>query len=799
MNSLDPQHLADLHKSGLTDATIEQAGFVSLRPCDIERETGIRTLPLLSAYRIPFDARYSRFKLFYNEDAPDGAKRPKYIQKAGQANRLYIPPMLSETDLKSPQNQELDLLGGQPTIYFTEGEKKALKATQEGLPCIGITGLWNWKRKGTDDLIPDFGKINLAGRKIGIVPDSDWLDLDKDGKQKNLKSAVYRFATALMLRGAVVKIAHLPADGTGKVGLDDYLLRHSVDDFMELKHEKVTPRPCFRNEAGSLNFYGVKDDAFVAPVKIAAAIEVMAFTRDNRNEAWGKMLHFRDKDNVDHFWPMPMELLSGDGSELRSKLYEKGLPFIAIGRNLRQLLLNYLQTAQPDKGRRARCVDRTGWHDEKLFVLPVDSIGANGDEPIVYQGKTDPVISQQGTVQNWIDNVGIYCTGNSRLLFSVSMAFVAPLLYTVSAENFGANLFGSSSTGKTTGLKVACSIWGGRDYMLRWRATGNGLEGIATAHNDLFMGLDELAQVSPHEAGEIAYMLANGAGKTRANRAGEARASKKWRICFLSTGEITLSEHVSSSGKKVKAGQEVRLADIPADTGKYGLFEELHGFDNGAKLSQHLNAAVGDYYGAVGIAYLKQVVVDAQELPDAIRKERTAFVAAVCPKGADGQVSRVAGFFGLVAAAGEYATINQLTGWKEGAARNAASTCFKAWLDNRGGAGAKEVDRILEDVRLFIENHGDSRFAYKDRNDDRTIINRAGYRDDEYYYILPETFKREILKGHNVTLAKKVLIERGILLPGNSNDRYTQKIRVDNQTMNVFVINANNLHGTTEL
>jgi putative DNA primase/helicase len=255
---------------------------------------------------------------------------------------------------------------------------------------------------------------------------------------------------------------------------------------------------------------------------------------------------------------------------------------------------------------------------------------------------------------------------------------------------------------------------------------------------------------------------------------------------------------VASSGKKIKAGQEVRLADIPADTGKHGLFEELHGFDNGAKLSQHLNTAVGDYFGAVGIAYLKQVVEDAQELPDAIRKERAAFVSALSPKGADGQVSRVAGFFGLVAAAGEYATINQFTGWQEGDARNAAAACFKAWLDNRGGAGAKEVDRIIEDVRLFIENHGDSRFALKDSDDNRTIINRAGYRDAEYYYILPETFRREVLKGHNVALAKKILGERSILMPGDKDKRDTRKTRLPCGNIGVYVINTENLNGVGE-
>jgi len=667
--SLDPLHLQDLKKSGLTDITILSAGIKSVRPCDIPRAIGYDSPEILSAYRIPFTIEFERFKLFYHDTPAQGRKRPKYIQKKDSPNSLYIPPLLQVSELQSLS-----------VLYFTEGEKKALKATQEGLRCIGITGLWNWKRKGSDELLPDFDKINLIGREVVIVPDSDWLSLNKEGKPKNLKNAVYRFATALMLRGAVVQIAYLPAVGSDKVGLDDYLLGHSIADFAQLKHEKVFPRPCYRNESGSLNYYDVSKDGFAPPVKIASAIEVMAHTRNNRNESWGKMIRFKDSDHVDHYFAMPMELLSGDGRDLRSKLLGTGLPFIATGAKNRQLLLDYLQTTQPDKGRRARCVDRTGWHDEKLFVLPVGRIGNEGDEPVVYQGKTEPIIMQKGTVQNWIDNVGRYCVGNSRLTFAVSIGFAAPLLYIVAAENFGVNLFGSSSTGKTTALKVACSLWGGRDYMLRWRATGNGLEGVATAHNDLFMALDELAQVSPNEAGEIAYMLANGAGKTRANQEGEAKASKKWRTCFLSTGEITLSEHVASGGKKIKAGQEVRLADIPVDTGKYGLFEELHGFEGGAKLSQHLHAAVGEQYGAIGIEYLNKIVEDSADLPDAIRKEREAFISAACPMNADGQVSRVAGFFGLIAAAGEYATGNGLTGWSEGDASRAAAACFRAWL-----------------------------------------------------------------------------------------------------------------------
>lgn len=205
--SLSPLHLADLQNSGLTYTTITEHRIESVRPHDIRRFIGFDISGLISAYRLPFPMfkdGYQRLKLFYQEDMdryPDGRQKPKYIQKKGARSRLYIPvpvfPLLHDWTA---------------TLCITEGEKKSLMATQAGIPCIAITGLWNWKLPGggLDQLIPDFDRIAWRGRKVRIVPDNDWLDLDRNGKPKNLKQAVFRLCRCLELRGAHTEIVLLP-------------------------------------------------------------------------------------------------------------------------------------------------------------------------------------------------------------------------------------------------------------------------------------------------------------------------------------------------------------------------------------------------------------------------------------------------------------------------------------------------------------------------------------------------------------------------------------------------------------
>ena len=77
--------------------------------------------------------------------------------------------------------------------------------------------------------------------------------------------------------------------------------------------------------------------------------------------------------------------------------------------------------------------------------------------------------------------------------------------------------------------------------MRTWRTTSNALEGTAAMHNDSILLLDELSQVSADQLAESAYMLSNGQGKGRATKEGLIRKSLKWRLLFLSSGEVSLT------------------------------------------------------------------------------------------------------------------------------------------------------------------------------------------------------------------------------------------------------------------
>lgn len=239
----------DLRSSGLTDEIIQEAKIHSCNAkfANTYLQRNDLTGDLLAFPYVPIKADskqdlYVRFKsdkdLHYNDGSTG-----RYIQKAGSESRLY--------SLAQVWARINDPNGG--PLFITEGEKKALRAilalfSQEADPNrqllpLAVGGVWNWRytrsvfnnrSKQNEDrtfLISDLQNLNLTGRTVYICFDSNVAVNDQ------VAWAESSLASTLIKDKRVERVCaiRLPHDGTKHgVGLDDYLLDHSVDELREL-------------------------------------------------------------------------------------------------------------------------------------------------------------------------------------------------------------------------------------------------------------------------------------------------------------------------------------------------------------------------------------------------------------------------------------------------------------------------------------------------------------------------------------------------------------------------------------
>lgn len=529
-------------------------------------------------------------------------------------------------------------------------------------------------------------------------------------------------------------------------------------------------------------------DAIPSRLRICSRLEIIAVTRNQHGEDFGRLLRWHDCDGRLHTWAMPMSLLAGEGSIYLGELLSKGLE-IEPGRAARQKLTVYIQSSHPEA--RVLCTPNVGWHDD-CFVLPLHTIGQIAKEQVILQSAhINGHFSTKGTLEEW-QQIAKFSIGNSRLIFALSMSFASILLTPLGLESGGVHFQGTSSLGKTTILRVAASSWGGKNYLLTWRATTNGLEGIAMNHNDTLLCLDELGQSDPDKIGEATYMLANGSKKVRSDALGFSKPTAQWRILYISSGETNLAGHLMQAGKKTRAGQEVRILDIPADTGKYGAFENLHNHPTGDSFVKALNALTSKFYGSAATRFIELLIANKDEYLLMARDKMQQFEKECLPLNASGQVARVLNRFAVIAAGGEIATAMGITKWEKGEASMGIKSCFESWLQARGGVGLIEKDQIKTHIRRFFELNGESRFAdlanFKSHSQPsdqiqmphQKVINRAGFRECEtektIYYVLPEVFNAELCFGFDKKLVETVCIDEGWLIRGKTRTQLKKRL-----------------------
>jgi len=771
---------------------------------------------IISPYFLPEQTSPREYRL--RRDNPDLERRNgeikekgKYLSPPRRGNMLYLPPNCRNEWLEDTSIP----------IVIAEGEKKTLalyRASWHGLSdsserprfiAVGLSGVWNFRgiigktndygeRKQIKGVISDFELVQWQDREITILFDANTATND------SVRAARSSLARELRIFGAKVFLADLPAIESCN-GIDDILGKiereqneNAACEFLFDLLEKYKNQPAVKPQKTSL--FEVRNDGVYSvdlegnELRICSQLEVKAVTRDINSESWGRLLEYFDPDGKKHVWAMPMNLLSGDGSEYRARLLATGLE-INPNRKAKELLANYIQTTETKE--KYLCVSRIGWFNG-TFVFPNETISKKQEnEKVIFQSEHfgDSRLETKGTLQEWREKIAQYCAGNSRLVFAVSAAFAGCLLPLLDEQGGGFHFRGASSLGKTTALLVAGSVWGGggKDGFLQtWRSTANGLEAVAEMHNNGLLCLDEIGECEGQTIGKTAYMLANGQGKTRMARSVTLRKSLEWNLIFLSSGEIGLTDLITQAGEKVRGGHEVRMIDLETDAGAgFGLLENLYGFNSANMFADYLRTTAKEYYGAAIRQYLRSIINRTNELKTAWQKFRIDFSNEYLPEYAVSEVQRVCTKFALIAFAGE--TARSITGWEENEAIEASAKMFQTWLSNRNGNCQTDAENAIRQIRHFLESHGASRFQSLNTSEEK-VNNRAGFKrvncgDEIEFLVMPETFRKEMCKGFDIKFVANELAKRGYLLKGNDG-KNTQNIRAENIQQRFYVLSS---------
>lgn len=232
--------------------------------------------------------------------------------------------------------------------------------------------------------------------------------------------------------------------------------------------------------------------------------------------------------------------------------------------SLRAILADWLQRS----GSRElwRVAHATGWQCG-AYIMPDGEIIGTPERPVLFSGRSSAAAGYTvaGTSESWRNSVARLAYGNYAMMTGIAAALAAPLIGVAERDGFGIHFYEQSSAGKTTAQNVAGSLYGNPDALrLTWYGTALGLINEAAAHNDGLMPLDEVGQgADPISVSQSAYALFNGVGKLQGAKEGGNRDLKRWRTVAISTGEMDLETFIATAGRKTKAGQLVRLLNIP--------------------------------------------------------------------------------------------------------------------------------------------------------------------------------------------------------------------------------------------
>jgi hypothetical protein len=438
--------------------------------------------------------------------------------------------------------------------------------------------------------------------------------------------------------------------------------------------------------------------------------------------------------------------------------------------------------------------DRTGWTRDGYYLTPKRVIPEDGN--IQYEGEVKDniaVFETSGTLEGWQRDVGEKARCSTRLMFGCGVVLAAPLLRFAKSlmGNFGINIFGPSSNGKTSLQQIAASLVG-PCVLYPFNSSPAGREQLALGHCDTVLLHDDLKALrgTPRQRAEIVrestYYYAH--GRTEAKDAGyrrrEHRPGGEFRLTWLCTNEAAYSIDRTS-------GERVRLIDLPAvSSGSFGIIDRFprgtSGTEAAAALINDMRAAGEKHSGHVFPAFISKIQSETKNKLQFQAHIRREVNAAIDEWGAEAKGSpggrRFAAPFALSLVAGLRAIQWGLLPWTSEEFRTAVKQCWQDALAVSPGLYDKAAT-VVEICRWVTEEATIANWDGNDRMKNLVFLRKA----PKTTYLVPsDVLRRQFMDRTATTAALRLMKTEGGLATDKGRNVLTTQIWVDEHRRRSF-------------
>jgi putative DNA primase/helicase len=273
----------------------------------------------------------------------------------------------------------------------------------------------------------------------------------------------------------------------------------------------------------------------------------------------------------------------------------------------------------------------------------------------------------EAVLDQWRSEVAIPAMKSSRFMLAICAAFAAPLCAMLKRRPYLIHLYGPPARDRLCVIEVAAGIFGDRGDMQSWLSLSAAPKVVATnaAHDGLLV-LNESGRLTDAQLANVtAALWADGADQSKVNTRTDAIA--------LSACDALIEQ---PSARIVSGEGKVWILNVPASAWcGHGVFESAAD----STKAEWFSARTMVTNGQVGGMWLRYLNYCAHKLLPPLRVEPDFSQTDSVDLFSQLHMNECIACFDLLAAAGELASEQGLTGWPAGAATEAVAVCRRAF------------------------------------------------------------------------------------------------------------------------